>query len=144
MLEMFQRTRHTSAHLLVLSTNTTILGTSSCNNITSLHILSWLHPSPINSSPFLYICSLVLEVSRYHMINAAKLYIPLHWGSPRFPTVPEWLNRIDKIPEVEELIHIARDSPSKFSQIWACWTHFCSTERYLTLMGVSNPDPPNS
>lgn len=63
-----------------------------------------------------------------HMINAAKLCIPLHWGLPHIPTVPEWLNRIAKISEIEEQIHIEGDSSSKFSWIWTCWTHFCSTE----------------
>lgn len=77
-----------------------------------------------------------------HMISAAKLCIPVHWGSSCAPIVPEWLTRLGNIAEMEELIHIAWDSPSKFSWTWACWSHFCSTERYASLMGLNHTEPP--
>lgn len=68
------------------------------------------------------------------LLNAAKMCIPRHWGSSHIPTIPEWFTQINKIAEMEELISISRDSPARFSMTWACWIHFRSTNRYLTLM----------
>lgn len=65
-----------------------------------------------------------------HMINAARQCIPIYWGSPQIPTVKEWFHRIRKTAEMEELIHISRDTPSKFSTKWACWVHFQTTPAY--------------
>lgn len=68
-----------------------------------------------------------------HMINAAKLCIPCHWKSPELPSVKEWLLRIKKIAEMEELIHRAKDSPQTFNKTWACWHHFTSSDEFKQL-----------
>lgn len=49
-----------------------------------------------------------------HMINAAKQCIPIHGGSPHHSSIKEWFNRIKKVAEMEELIHIARDTPVRY------------------------------
>lgn len=64
-----------------------------------------------------------------HMINAAKQCIPLHWNSLKTPSIKEWLSRINKIVEMEELIHITRDIPNKFGTKWECQTRFQSTTK---------------
>lgn len=77
------------------------------------------------------------------LINTAKLWIPLHWGTIHVPTVPEWLKWVEKIAEMEELISIAKDCPTKFSHTWACWTHLRTTDKYklLTSQTIMNDTP---
>lgn len=65
-----------------------------------------------------------------HMVNAARLCIPVHWRSTDTPTIREWLTRIAKIEETEELIYTSQDRIQKFTNIWACWTQFKTTECY--------------
>lgn len=65
-----------------------------------------------------------------HMVNAARLCIPKHWRSTSIPTITEWFSRISMIRDMEELIHISQDRMHKFSIIWACWSHFTTTDRY--------------
>lgn len=51
----------------------------------------------------------------------ASLYI-------RAPILPpmctDWYHRIHQTTEMEELISVARDDPSKFTFTWACWLDF--------------------
>lgn len=62
-----------------------------------------------------------------HLINAAKQCIPIHWKSQNIPSIKEWFHRINKIAEMEELIH-TRDMPKKFGIKWAYWKHFQTNE----------------
>lgn len=41
------------------------------------------------------------------MVNAARLCIPVHWRSTTTLSIREWLTKISKIEEMEELIHRA-------------------------------------
>lgn len=65
-----------------------------------------------------------------HMVNAAKMCIPMKWRSPEPPSVTQWFAQIQKTAEMEELIHLARDTPSKFGKIWPCWQHYVTTDEY--------------
>lgn len=69
-----------------------------------------------------------------HMLNAAKMCIPPLWKSTKPPTIPDWLKRISKIAEMEELIHQAKDTSPKFRTIWSCWQHFQTTPEYKDLL----------
>lgn len=69
-----------------------------------------------------------------HLINAAKQCIPVHWNSKKIPTLKEWFIRIQKVAEMEKLIHTARDSPTKFSRKWACWTHYQTLPEYQDIL----------
>lgn len=51
-----------------------------------------------------------------HMINAAKLCIPLYWNTSQTPTLKDWLIRIRKVAEMEKLIHIARDTLTRLKK----------------------------
>lgn len=75
------------------------------------------------------------------LVNAAKMCVPTLWGTPRAPSISEWYKRINKIAEMEELIAISRNSPHKFSTLWACWIHFKSSEEYLQKMRIQTPHP---
>lgn len=85
-----------------------------------------LHHSPLSHRT--YHKSLAM-----HIINAAKQCIPIHWKSQNTPLIKEWFGRIKRISEMEELIHIARDSPSKFGIKWACWKHYQTMTEYSLL-----------
>lgn len=65
-----------------------------------------------------------------HMVNAAKLCIPIHWRSKNAPTIREWLSRISNIKNIEELIHISQDRIQQFSTTWACWNHFTTSDHF--------------
>ena len=53
-----------------------------------------------------------------HMINAARLCVPVHWRATEPPTVKEWMARIDRIAAMEELISTAHDRISSFTSVW--------------------------
>lgn len=69
-----------------------------------------------------------------HLINAAKLCIPVLWRSPNPPTIADWFKRVNKIAEMEELVHQAQDSYIKYRNTWACWLHFRTTSEYTQLI----------
>lgn len=69
-----------------------------------------------------------------HMINAAKQCIPVHWNSIHIPTIKEWFARINRVAEMEQLIHISRDTPTKFSRKWACWIHYQTLPEYKDML----------
>lgn len=72
-----------------------------------------------------------------HMINAAKQCIPIHWNSQQIPTLKEWFTRIHKVAEIEKLILISRDTPTKFSRKWACWIHHQTLPEYKDILNPS-------
>lgn len=74
-----------------------------------------------------------------HLINTAKQCVPLFWRKINPPKISDWLKRIDKIAEMEDLIHQANDNPIKFSKTWACWLHFRESSEFQTLL----IDPPH-
>lgn len=71
-----------------------------------------------------------------HMVNAARLCIPVKWRSTSPPTIREWLTKIAKIEEMEELIYISQDRIQKFTNIWACWSHFKTTNCYKSYFPI--------
>lgn len=89
----------------------------------------------------LHFSSLPVSVYRsslpLHLLNAAKLCIPTHWGSTIIPSLSEWFNRIDKIAKMEELIHISKDSPTKFYKTWAAWLSFRNSSHFTASLQPS-------
>lgn len=63
-----------------------------------------------------------------HIINAARMCIQTHWKSTSSTTIGEWLKRLDKVCELEELIYTTQDKYEKFYETWACWLHFRETQ----------------
>ena len=68
-----------------------------------------------------------------HLINAAKLCIPTHWKDTSPPSISEWLRRIKRIAEIEDLILQSLDSPSKFQDKWNCWIRFTDSTEFRNL-----------
>ena len=69
-----------------------------------------------------------------HMINAARMCIPVHWRSTSPPSMAEWASRINRVAEMEELIYTASDNISKFTAIWNTWTTFKNSQSYKDLL----------
>lgn len=78
-----------------------------------------------------------------HLINAAKQCIPLHWKDANPHLISDWLKRVGKIAGMEDLIHQAKDNPTKFRTTWACWIHFRDSQEFKTLMLDSQPRLPS-
>lgn len=54
------------------------------------------------------------------MVNADKSCIPVHSNSTWVPSIKEQFTHINKLTEMEELIHIAKERPDKYKSTWAC------------------------
>lgn len=137
MLEVFQGNRYFISHMVVMPPNPTILDTNPRTNNANPHICFRTYPTIVPHLPLRLTYTPTLMPP---LINAVKMWIPLHWGSTQVSTIPEWLKRVEKIAKMEELISIAKDCPAKFSHTWACWSHFCTTDRYKSLIGQTLPD----
>lgn len=55
-----------------------------------------------------------------HLINATKIWVPVHWKSPNPPTIAESIRRVNRIAEMEDLVHQAKDTATKYRNTWAC------------------------
>lgn len=71
-----------------------------------------------------------------HLINAAKFCIPIHWKDNTHPSISEWLQRIEKIADMEDLVHQTRETLKKFQKTWACWLHFTESVEFRNLLNV--------
>lgn len=69
-----------------------------------------------------------------HLLNAAKLCIPVLWKSSTPPTISDWIKRVNKIATMEELVHQAHDSSSTYRNTWACWHNFKTQPEYTQLL----------
>lgn len=67
-----------------------------------------------------------------HMVNATRLCIPIHWQSTASLSIQEWLTRVARIEEMEELIYTSQERLQKFLTIFASWKYFQTTEKYKT------------
>lgn len=63
-----------------------------------------------------------------HLINAANLCIPALWRNTTPPTVQDWIRRVDRIADMENLISQSTDHPTKFYVTWASWLHYKQTQ----------------
>lgn len=84
-----------------------------------------------HSTPRGYFKSLAM-----HVVNSAKMCISAHWGSTQASSLSDWLGRINKIAEMEELLSTANDAPSKYINMWASWTHFQTTSEFSQLLNT--------
>lgn len=49
---------------------------------------------------------------------------------PQFPTIAEWLKKVDEIKEAEEWVAMCKDRHERFTNIWASWQKY-----------TADPDP---
>lgn len=59
-----------------------------------------------------------------HLLNAAKSCIPLQWKSQTPPTVASWIQRVEDISKMEDLVLNARHQQEKYNETWALWHQF--------------------
>ena len=76
-----------------------------------------------------------------HLINVATQCIPLRWKNALPPTINDWHSRVNKIEEMERIIHQAKDMAEKFKYIWGCWTQY--RESLSTGAPLTPPDTLN-
>lgn len=60
--------------------------------------------------------------------------------SSKTSSISDWYKHINKIAEIEEIIAVSKDSPSKFTSTWACWLHFRSSAEYSQALGIPTWD----
>lgn len=68
-----------------------------------------------------------------HLLDAAKACIPLCWRSPLPPTISMWLERVEEIRKMEDLILTAQHRQETFSKTWQLWTMFIYSSGGQTL-----------
>lgn len=85
------------------------------------YLLHALHASPLPQ----YGKSLAM-----FMVAAARMCIPVHWKATRCPTVREWFNHIQKVCDMEEIIHTSQDTYQKFCAVWLRWLLFRGSQAY--------------
>lgn len=56
-----------------------------------------------------------------HLINVARLCMPVYWRSAWLSSLKEWALHFDRIATMEELILTSQDKFSSFSAIWEAW-----------------------
>ena len=71
-----------------------------------------------------------------HLINAAKLCIPIKWLQTSPPRISDWIRKVDHIANMEELISQSKNSCRSFSDKWACWSNFSRSTEYLSLLNT--------
>lgn len=49
-----------------------------------------------------------------HMVNAARMCVPVQWRSNQVPTIAEWFSYLDKIASMEELVYTTEDRMHKY------------------------------
>ena len=72
-----------------------------------------------------------------HLINAAKLCIPIRWTQSSPPTISDWFKKIEHIAEMEELFFQSRDSPKSYYDKWACWLNFKNSTEFHSFKNAS-------
>lgn len=77
-----------------------------------------------------------------YLISAAKQSIPVFWRQTNPPTISYWFLCIERIAEMEALIHQSKENPTKFQKIWVCWLHFKVTANYRNSIKKYTSIPP--
>lgn len=115
MLEMWLRIRYANIYLEGLSNTSTFLDQILPYNLLSHHNVLDFTPAQFvlhHASPHR---RLYLKFLAMYMVSAAKLYVPVIWGSTQALTIQERFSRPYKIAEMEEPISISHnDNPSEF------------------------------
>lgn len=68
-----------------------------------------------------------------HLLNAAKACIALYWKSQTPPTVANWIQRVEDISRLEDLVLSARHQQEKYDKTWAMWKHFILSPEGIAL-----------
>lgn len=68
-----------------------------------------------------------------HLLNAAKSLIPIHWKSPRVPTVVEWLHRVTEMYEMEDTLAQSSEQVEKFHVDWQPWNVFKYSRAFVDI-----------
>ena len=91
--------------------------------------------SRIEEKPAFFLLHLSdIPIKRYensivpYLVNAAKACIPSNWKKVQPPSIREWVNRVEEIRRMEELIAISQNRKGKYKKIWDVWGQFIVSE----------------
>lgn len=73
-----------------------------------------------------------------HLLNAAKACIPLLWKQSTPPSVALWLNKVEAINKMEDLVLTAQHKQTIYSDRWRLWNMFILSAEGASLL-VSSP-----
>lgn len=76
-----------------------------------------------------------------HLLNAAKSLIPIHWNSPRVPSITDWLHRVAEIYEMEDTLAQSTEQVERFHETWQPWTIFKYSEAFSDISAEQNDKP---
>uniref|UniRef100_A0A8C5QB56 Reverse transcriptase domain-containing protein n=1 Tax=Leptobrachium leishanense TaxID=445787 RepID=A0A8C5QB56_9ANUR len=60
------------------------------------------------------------------LVMAAKLAIPLYWGSKTIPSRKTWIDKIETLRAVDRLVALDRDQIAEFRNLWFYWDDYVS------------------
>ena len=84
-----------------------------------------------------------ISVRRYrktvvcHLLNAARACIPGLWKQTRAPSIKMWLNRVENLNRMEDLVWTSRQKRRVYLETWAEWNIFRYSEEGKALMDAN-------
>lgn len=69
-----------------------------------------------------------------HLLDAAKACIPLLWKSTKSLTVGMWLNKVEDIRKMEDLVLTARHQNEQYTKTWSMCLMFIFSDEGRTLL----------
>lgn len=103
-----------------------------CQNITGMNIS--LSPAffllHVSSIPWMTYKNSAL----IHLVNAARVCIPPTWKSPVPPSGCMWIQRVNILYRMEELVAIKEERIDAHREIWQQWVLFQSSLQYKILL----------
>lgn len=73
-----------------------------------------------------------------HLLTAAKTLILLHWKTTHPPSVKDWLDRVQYLYRMEEILAMKKENSENFIKIWQPWLLFSYSSEYQTLLKCNN------
>lgn len=70
-----------------------------------------------------------------HLLDAAKTCIPLFWKSTQTPTIALWLQKVEEINQMEDLILTSQNRQETYTKTWQLWNMFKYSEEGQALRG---------
>lgn len=64
----------------------------------------------------------------HHLLKATELFISLTWKCPQPPTIGLWLNWVEEINKMEDLVFTGQHKCEQYSKTWILWNMFPYTK----------------
>lgn len=74
-----------------------------------------------------------------HMVNAAKMCVPVLWRLQMVASLRDGFLRLDRVVEMEKLIYVSQDRYDAVYKTWARWLLYKYNNAYKSIMTRSTP-----